>query len=105
LRNPAVVGHLLPTVSIPLSKKLFQLVPRAASVFALLEKFSDVHDGFLWVVPQKTEGSTLVKLKIRVGDELAALLSQTRNAVLSQHVVHGLPDRARPSDKRVAARQ
>jgi len=68
-------------------------------------KFSDVHDGFLWVVPQKTEGSTLVKLKIRVGDELAALLSQARDAVLSPYVVHRLPDRARPSDKRAAARQ
>jgi len=68
-------------------------------------KFSDVHDGFLWVVPQKTEGSSLVKLKIRVGDELAALLSQARDAVLSPYVVHRLPDRARPSDKRAAARQ
>ncbi len=68
-------------------------------------KFSDVHDGFLWVVPQKTEGSTLVKLKIRVGDELAAFLSQARDAVLSPYVVHRLPDRARPSDKRAAARQ
>jgi len=68
-------------------------------------KFSDVGDGFLWVVPQKTEGSTLVKLKIRVGEELAALLSQARDAVLSPYVVHRLPDRARPSDKRAAARQ
>ncbi len=68
-------------------------------------KFSDVRDGFLWVVPQKTEGSTLVKLKIRVGDELASLLSQARDAVLSPYVVHRLPDRARPSDKRAAARQ
>lgn len=68
-------------------------------------KFSDVHDGFLWVVPQKTEGSTLVKLKIRVGDELGALLSQARDAVLSPYVVHRLPDRARPSDKRAAARK
>lgn len=68
-------------------------------------KFSDVHDGFLWVVPQKTEGSTLVKLKIRVGDELAALLSQARDAVLSPYVIHRIPDRARPTDKRAAARQ
>ncbi|ROP77162.1 phage integrase family protein [Stenotrophomonas rhizophila] len=68
-------------------------------------KFSDVRDGFLWVVPQKTEGSTLVKLKIRIGDELAKLLAQARDTVLSPYVVHRLPDRARPSDKRAAARQ
>ncbi|MET4616360.1 integrase [Stenotrophomonas sp. 2619] len=35
-------------------------------------KFADVRDGYLWVVPQKTEGSTLVKLKIRISDHLAA---------------------------------
>lgn len=68
-------------------------------------KFSDVRDGFLWVVPQKTEGSTLVKLKIKIGDELATLLAQARDTVLSPYVVHRLPDRARPSDKRAAARQ
>lgn len=68
-------------------------------------KFSNVHDGFLWVVPQKTEGSTLLKLKIRVGGELAILLGQARDAVLSPYVVHRIPDRARPSDKRAAARQ
>lgn len=68
-------------------------------------KFSDVRDGFLWVVPQKTEGSSLTKLKIRVGDELVSLLAHARDAVLSPFVVHRLPDRARPSDKRAAARQ
>lgn len=68
-------------------------------------KLSDVHDGFLWVVPQKTEGSSLVKLKIRIGEELATLLTQARDTALSPYVVHRLPDRARPSDKRAAARQ
>lgn len=68
-------------------------------------KFSDVRDGFLWVVPQKTESSTLVKLKIRIGDDLATLLTSARDTVLSPYVVHRLPDRARPSDKRAEARQ
>lgn len=68
-------------------------------------KFSDVRDGFLWVVPLKTEGSTLVRLKIRVGDRLAGLLTEARDTVLSPFLVHRLPDRARPSDKRAAARQ
>jgi len=68
-------------------------------------KFSDVRVDFLWVVPQKTEGSTLVKMKIEIGDELATLLAHVRDAMLSPYVVHRLPDRARPSDKRAAARQ
>jgi integrase len=67
-------------------------------------KFADVRDGFLWVVPLKTEGSTLVKLKIKIGEQLATLLAQARDAVLSPFVVHRLPDRARPSDKRAATR-
>lgn len=67
-------------------------------------KFADVRDGFLWVVPQKTEGTSLVKLKIKVGDQLATLLSQARDSVVSPYVVHRLPERARPSDKRATAR-
>ncbi len=68
-------------------------------------KFTDVRDGFLWVVPLKTEGSTLVKLKIRVSDQLGDLLGTARDAVLSPFVVHRIPDRARPSNKRAPARR
>lgn len=67
-------------------------------------KFSDIRDSALWVVPQKTEGSSSVKLKIGIGEQLANLLSQARDHVLSPYIVHRLPDRARPSDKRAAAR-
>ncbi|WP_421574614.1 tyrosine-type recombinase/integrase [Stenotrophomonas maltophilia] len=68
-------------------------------------KFSDVRDGFLWVVTLKTEGSTLVKLKIRIGEELAGLLADARDTVVWPFVLHRLHNRARPSDKRAAARQ
>ncbi|WP_419403184.1 tyrosine-type recombinase/integrase [Stenotrophomonas rhizophila] len=68
-------------------------------------KFADVRDGFLWVVPLNTEGSTLVKLRIRVDEQLASLLAQAPDTVLSPFMVHRLPERARPSDKRAAARQ
>lgn len=67
-------------------------------------KFSEVRDGFLWVVPQRSEGTSLVKLKIKIGEQLAALLSQARDSVVSPHLVHRLPERARPSDKRASAR-
>lgn len=68
-------------------------------------KFTDVRDGALWVIPQKTEGTSLVKLKIRIGEQLASLLAQARDSVLSPYIVHRLPEKARPSNMRATARQ
>lgn len=68
-------------------------------------KFTDVRDGALWVIPQKTEGSSMVKLKIRIGDQLGALLAQARDSVLSPYIIHRLPEKARPSNMRASARQ
>lgn len=68
-------------------------------------KFTDVRDGALWVIPQKTEGSSLVKLKIRIGDQLGGLLAQARDSVLSPYIIHRLPEKARPSNMRAYARQ
>ncbi len=68
-------------------------------------KFTDVRDGALWVIPQKTEGSSLVKLKIGIGDKLAGLLAQARDSVLSPYIVHRVPEKARPSNMRASARQ
>lgn len=67
-------------------------------------KFADERAGALWVVPAKTEDSTLVKLKITVTDELAALLARCRDNVVSPYVVHRLPERARGRDKRAKGR-
>ena len=67
-------------------------------------KFTDVRDGALWVIPQKTEGSSLVKLKIRIGEQLGRLLAQARDSVLSPYVVHRLPQKARPSNMRASTR-
>ncbi|WNH52820.1 tyrosine-type recombinase/integrase [Stenotrophomonas oahuensis] len=68
-------------------------------------KFNDVRDGSLWVIPHKTEGTTQVKLKIRIGQQLGDLLAQARDAVLSPYVIHRLPEKARPSNMRASARQ
>ncbi len=67
-------------------------------------KFTDIRDGALWVIPQKTEGTTLVKLRIRIGDELDKLLAEARDSVVSPYVIHRLPERARPSNMRASAR-
>lgn len=68
-------------------------------------RFADVRDGALWVIPQKTEGSSRVKLKISVSDELAALLARCRDDVVSPYAIHRLPDRARPTQLRAKSRK
>lgn len=67
-------------------------------------RFSDARAGSLWVVPSKTEGSSGVRLQIAIGPELEAVLARARDAVVSPFVVHRLPEKARPSDKRAKAR-
>lgn len=68
-------------------------------------KFSDSRDGALWVVPSKTEGTSAVRLKIAISDALGALLARARDDVVSPFVIHRLPGRARPSDKRAKDRE
>lgn len=67
-------------------------------------RFTDYHDGCLWVVPSKTDGSTGVRMKITVNAELCALLAKARDDVASPYVVHRLPEKARPSNKRAKER-
>lgn len=67
-------------------------------------RFADAHDGALWVVPAKTEGSTYVRLKIALNGELEALLAKARDDVVSPYVIHRLPEKARPQHKRAKAR-
>src|SRR5690606_16258779 len=67
-------------------------------------RFADVHDDALWVVPQKTEGSSAVRLRIKMGPELAALVARCRDAVVSPYLVHRLPEKAKPRGKGAAGR-
>lgn len=67
-------------------------------------KFADVRDGTLYVVPAKTDDSTLVKLAIALGDEGLALVARCRDDVVSPYVTHRLPEKARPQAKRAKAR-
>src|SRR5690606_5498929 len=66
--------------------------------------FADHHDDALWVVPEKTDASTMLKLKIAVNDELAALIKRCRDDVLSPYMVHRLPGKARPKQSQAKAR-
>lgn len=67
-------------------------------------RFSDQRDGNLCIVPAKTEDSTLVKLAIKVTDDLAALIARCRDDVVSPYLVHRLPEKARPQHKRAKDR-
>jgi integrase len=67
-------------------------------------RFSDERDGALWVVPSKTESSSRVRLRVAVGDDLAALISRCRDSVLSPYLIHRLPEKARPSHMRAKDR-
>lgn len=67
-------------------------------------RFADVRDGALWIVPSKTEGSTGTRLKFALTPALSDLLARCRDAVVSPYLIHRLPDRARPSDKRARDR-
>lgn len=70
-------------------------------------RFSDWHDGHLWVVPQKTEQSTGVRLQIEVatGSELERLLKSCRDEVLSPFITHRKPEKARPRHMRAGDRE
>lgn len=67
-------------------------------------RFSDAHDGALWVVPAKTRDTTGLRLRIALSDDLSALLARCRDAVVSPYIVHRLPEKARPSHLRAEKR-
>lgn len=56
------------------------------------------------VVPTKTEGSSGVRLQIAIGADLESLLTRARDDVVSPFVVHRLPEKARPQEKRAKSR-
>lgn len=68
-------------------------------------RFSDVRDAALWVIPAKTEDSTLVKLSIALSDDATAVIQRCRDDIVSPYLVHKLPEKARPQGMRAKDRQ
>ena len=66
----------------------------------MLRRREDVRDGFLFVVPSKTEGSTNVRLKIPVSAPILAIIDRSSDGIVSPYIVHRLPERARPRELR-----
>lgn len=71
---------------------------------AVSARFTDAHDGALWIVPCKTEDTTLVKLRIELTPALDALVARCRDDVLSPFLIHRLPEKARPQHMRAKDR-
>ena len=67
-------------------------------------RFADAKDGWLHVVPLKTEGGTGVRLRIQVTPELDTLIERCRDNVVSPFLVHRLPGKARPTHMRAKSR-
>jgi integrase len=67
--------------------------------------FADVHDGALWVVPGKTEGSTGARLRIELDGDLPAVIARCRDGVLSPYLIHRLSEKARPRNLRAKTRE
>jgi enterobacteria phage integrase len=69
-----------------------------------MARFTDAHDDALWIIPAKTEDSTLVKLRIELSPDLEALIARCRDDVLSPFLIHRLPEKARPQHMRAEDR-
>lgn len=67
-------------------------------------RFDDDHDDALWVIPEKTENSTQLRLKIAITPELRAVITRCRDNVVSPFLVHRLPLKPFPRQKRAKAR-
>lgn len=80
---------------------LITLLRRADVAFA---QWPDVREGKLHVVPKKTDDSTKVRLRIKIGPELAAVLHSMRDLSRCPYIVHRLPLKARPQNMRAKAR-
>ena len=59
-------------------------------------RFEDIREGCLFVVPRKTETSTFVRMKLRIGIELGPIIERCRDGIASPYLVHNLPRRMPP---------
>lgn len=64
-------------------------------------KFSDIKDGYLYVIQQKTEkhGSSAY-IKIKIGESLKNILNRCRDDIVSPYLIHRLPERNLKSDSK-----
>ena len=80
-----------------------QTLLRRADICAM--RFEDIRDGFLYVVPRKTETSSYVRLKMRLEGDLQVVIDRCRDRLLSPYLVHRLPVKLAPHGKRAKTRE
>ncbi|MHB8425149.1 MAG: tyrosine-type recombinase/integrase [Gammaproteobacteria bacterium] len=80
-----------------------QTLLRRADICAM--RFEDIREGYLYVVPRKTETTSYVHMKMRLENELQALVERCRDGLASPYLVHRLPVKLPPHGKRAKARE
>ncbi|MHB8406429.1 MAG: tyrosine-type recombinase/integrase [Gammaproteobacteria bacterium] len=80
-----------------------QTLLRRADICAM--RFEDIRDGYLYVVPRKTETTSYVRMKMRLENELKAVIERCRDRLASPYLVHRLPIKLPAHGKRAKTRE
>lgn len=80
-----------------------QTLLRRADICAM--RFEDVRDGYLYVVPRKTETTSYVRMKMRLENDLQVVIDRCRDGLASPYLVHRLPVKLPAHGKRAKARE
>lgn len=72
---------------------------RAGDLAAL--RFEDIRDGYLYVIPRKTETTSYHRLKLQIAGDLGIVIERCRDGMASPYLVHRLP-RGLPTRKKWA---
>lgn len=64
-------------------------------------KFNDAKGDWLCIIPMKTEGSTQLRLRIKITDSLQTLIARCRaDNIASPYLIHRIPERMKPQGQR-----
>lgn len=80
-----------------------QTLLRRADICAM--RFEDIRDEYLYVVPRKTETTSYVRMKMRLENDLLAVVNRCRDRLVSPYLVHRLPIKLPPHGKRAKTRE
>lgn len=92
-----IYAHAEPWLQNAMDLSLHTLL-RRADVAAM--RFTDIKDGFLFVIPHKTESTTYVRMKMKIEGDLLKVVQRCQDGQASPYLVHRIPDKLRPHGKR-----
>ena len=92
-----IFAHAEPWLQNAMDLSLHTLL-RRADVATM--RFTDMKDGFLFVIPHKTESTTYVRMKMKIEGDLQKVVQRCQDDMASPYLVHRMPDKLRPHGKR-----